>query len=579
MFDVRGLHIINIGQEPLPTADVQVTPSDEYLQHILNASTGDYVQDSFFGGDEPLREDGPSSPNKPSGKGKEAAQGDLGNGDHMGQLQPATIVADHIIADTDLLAPPVEGLLPDNWQMSKCFGNDNEWFWDSILRAYLHMSIRDAGYHSIHPQLIQHAVLGPNFELVWQNMTDERRRAAHRPDALQAQESILFPVCTNAYLAKDDMINVGGKYKPDHWVVFQVDLVRKKMVVYNGIPSRDKYAKARANEFIKTFNLAYQLGFDADQEPEVVQFGCGDGWSCGIDAMELIGFFINNGQRPPVEYQVNPVAWKQSMYSPITQWVREAKGNYLPEDNFNGAADEDWDFMGSKYPPNDTSPRSIGHSSDTSSGYSSHPDGAVGALAEGQAAESNCSLSGSDSNTAMDTLSIFSDDKSDCASSVNSVAYELDPALKFLPGINGLSPMSPRRRAKFYRGKRAHRSSTLEASAKTIGAYAMLAFNKTWRHRQRMWARRHVSLYVGDTDPADLADLPNTGIEDNLNRCWTDYEKQRFRTGKNVGPDYQAKPVSGHTMRRLMLGLGRMTPWEWERMVIGMFQTYSVDHC
>jgi hypothetical protein len=70
-------------------------------------------------------------------------------------------------------------------------------------------------------------------------------------------------------------------------------------------------------------------------------------------------------------------------------------------------------------------------------------------------------------------------------------------------------------------------------------------------------------------DTADVAYLSEAGIDDPLNRCFTAYERYRRQTGRLVDEAYEIRsslPV--YMYRRLMLGIGRMTPMEWEAVII-----------
>ncbi|PMD33990.1 hypothetical protein L207DRAFT_132003 [Hyaloscypha variabilis F] len=168
------------------------------------------------------------------------------------------------------------------------------------------------------------------------------------------------------------------------------------------------------------------------------------------------------------------------------------------------------------------------------------------------------------------------DDSEDSVDSDDAVSNASEDSLedwnertRYLPGRHFLKPIKAQQKSKWY--NKEGKQVCGYPMFKTNGDYARAAFNKTWRHYNRIWAKNYLSLWAPSAEQmiASRDAGFDVSVDDDNMKCFTEYEKLRIRTGSPVAITQGKMFGPGtHTLRRLLLATGRLTPWEWECMTI-----------
>jgi hypothetical protein len=193
------------------------------------------------------------------------------------------MVNDNELWDPNILAPPQPGQLPLQTDLFYSFGPGENWLEDRIIRAiimilcYLHLRYADI------PDV---NVLGLTFQRNWVAATDDIRSKPPRPPALQSK-IILIPICVSQVILDQS--------RDMHWATLELNRDDKTATLFNGFDDLEDNSLDAAKVFLRTFNKMYDLGLDA-KHITIKKFGVGDRWSCGLEILEFVQLYLEDGR-------------------------------------------------------------------------------------------------------------------------------------------------------------------------------------------------------------------------------------------------------------------------------------------
>ena len=453
--------------------------------------------------------------------------------------------------DLDMRSPPIPGiseaLLPTAKDMNEAFGDAHEWYSDGVMRAFMWKWAEE-----LFDEYVTVNWFGPNFQRAFYFSSAEIREKAPFPDALSSSSRFaLIPMSIN-YQFRDSEFDGSS-----HWFTLELDLDEAKATIWNGIASFDKPAIEYSKKFLTAFNESYALTIDLESDIDVVRWGNGDGWSCGIEVLQLFKIYAQSG-RPIVSlgqrYPVDAAKFKEENDSLLRVWIRETKDFYDLDDN--DLDQEQYDIeaeinrccakKGHQNTP-DSHPRQTGSGGDSSDG----------------------------SDHDHDDDSDDDDDDGDDDAEDDYTPPRFGNGIKMHP----IQPTALRRQLWVEEDSREPFWDHIACKTITRGEYAQHPTSPRWIRNVLRRVFKRLSCFTEELDELFTnAGVDDGNVKDALNDCFTLVEWEAVKSGSLPKPDeIEDKREATHRLREVLIAAG-ITNEEWETMLMRKCQSTPPNH-